>query len=62
MFLFSRVWAYHASSDTLLGGWTPYEVGWEPSEVRCPPLEVFVAGFWTGADMMPGVLDLVTPW
>ena len=38
----------------------PSEVGWAPSEVICPPSEVLVIGFWSGASMIHGVLDRLT--
>ena len=59
LFLLSRVWEYHSSDGVSLGGLPPSEVGWAPSEVICPPSEVFVVRFWTGAYIIPGVLDSV---
>ena len=60
LFIFSHGWAYYASAGVSLGGLPPSEVGWAPSEVICPPSEVFVVRFWTGAYIIPGVLDSVT--
>ena len=62
LFIFSRGWEYHASADVFFGGFTPSEMGWAPSIVRFPPSEVCVIWFWSGADIIPGVLDCMNRW
>ena len=63
LFIFSCGSAYHVSAS-VFRGWVLHlsEIGWAYSEVSFLFSEVFVIGFWSGASMIPGLLDRVTCW